>query len=264
MNELEVVLSIVMICVGVLTYAFRNTPNPYIGVRMGYTYLSKEAWRKANTFAGIYCILTGFCLLAISVILKPSIPAFLAVLLILVAILAVQSYRTAKETYEREDLRTPANTTRPLKMIGVKPYLLVQLIPIAFYFILASMFWDRLPDTVAIHFDASGRPDNYADKITGTLVIPLIAMAVIPLLTVLASREPMLIRFPVYGKGQKVLFTLLAGVQIFIVAVMMLALLYNVGMVFGELVVWFTIGFSVLLLIWIGWMWRVYRLEVNS
>ena len=246
-----------MICVGVLTYAFRNTPNPYIGVRMGYTYLSKEAWRKANTFAGIYCILMGFCLLAISVILKPSKPAFLAVLLILLAILVVQSYRIAKETYEREDLRTPANTTRPLEMIGVKPYLIAQLIPIAFYLILASMFWDKLPDTVAIHFDASGRPNNYADKITGTLLIPLVAMAVIPLLTVLVSREPMLIRFPVYGKGQKALFTLLAGVQLFIVAVMMLALLYNVGMVFGELVVWFTIGFIVLLLIWIGWMWRV-------
>ena len=233
MNELEVILSIVMICVGVLTYAFRNTPNPYIGVRMGYTYLSKEAWKKANTFAGIYCILMGFCLLAISVILKPSKPAFLAVLLILLAILVVQSYRIAKETYEREDLRTPANTTRPLEMIGVEPYLIARLIPIALYLILALAFWDKLPDTVAIHFDASGRPDNYADKITGTLLIPLVVMAVIPLLTVLVSREPMLIRFPVYGKGQKALFTLLAGVQFFIVAVMMLALLYNVGMVFG-------------------------------
>jgi uncharacterized membrane protein len=59
-NELEIILPIVMICVGALTYAFRNTPNPYIGVRMGYTYLSKEAWRKANTFAGVYCILMGF------------------------------------------------------------------------------------------------------------------------------------------------------------------------------------------------------------
>ncbi len=259
MNEVEVILSIVMIFVGALTYALRNTPNPYIGVRMGYTYLSKEAWKKANTFAGIYCILMGFGLLTISIIFQPSKLIFLAILLTSVAILAIQSYRIAKETYEREDLKIPANTTRPLEMIDIKPYLLVQLIPVAFYLILALALWDKLPDTVAIHFDASGRPDNYADKITGALIIPLVTMAIIPILTVLSSREPMLIRFPFYG-GQKVLFKLLVGVQFFIVAVMMLVLFYNIGLIFGEVIVWFAMGFIVLLLILIAWLWR-YKLR---
>lgn len=260
MSELmEIILSVVMICLGVLTYVFRNRPNPYIGVRMGYTYLSKDAWKRANTFAGVYCILMGFALLAISVILKPSEIIFLAILLILVAVLTVLSYRIAKETYEREDLKTPTNATRPLKIVRIRTYLIVQLIPIVLYFILVSTLWNTIPDTVAIHFDVSGKPDSYADKITGSLIIPLATMAIMPLLTVLASREPMLIRFPVYGKGQRALLTFLTGIQLFIVAIMTLVLLYSINMVFGKMIVWFAISFIVLLLIWIGWIWRIYN-----
>ena len=105
--NVELIISVVMILIGVIVYAFRNTPNPYIGVRMGYTYLSKEAWRKANTFAGIYCIIAGSILLAVTLIFNPSREIFLALLLISATILAVRSYGIAKETYEKEDMRTP-------------------------------------------------------------------------------------------------------------------------------------------------------------
>ena len=257
--NVELIISVVMILIGVIVYAFRNTPNPYIGVRMGYTYLSKEAWRKANTFAGIYCIIAGSILLAVTLIFNPCRVVFLALLLISATILAVQSYRIAKETYEKEDMRTPLKKeAKPIERIIIKPYLIVQIIPIVFYLTLILLLWGNIPDTVAIHFDASGKPDNYADKFTGAILIPLFTMAIIPALTLLTLREPMLLRFPVYGTRQNVLFTLLTGVQIFIVIVETLTLLYNIGSVPGEWIVWFAIGFVAFLLVWIGWIWHTY------
>jgi len=188
MNE-QITLSALMLGIGVIVYAFRNTPNPYIGVRIGYTYLSKEAWRKANTFAGIYCMMAGLILLTVALVFNPSRIMFIALLLISVTVLAIQSYRIAKDTYEKEDLKTPVKDTKPVEMAKFKPYLIVQLISIVLYFIAILMFWNRIPDVVATHFDASGNPDNYADRLTGAVIIPLIAMAIIPILTLLTSRE---------------------------------------------------------------------------
>ena len=244
--NVELIISVVMIFIGAVVYAFRNTPNPYIGIRMGYTYLSEEAWKRANTFAGIYCIIAGLILLAVTLIFNPPREAFLTLLLVLVAILAIQSYRIAKETYEQEDMKTPMKDARPIEKIDVKPHLIVQLIPIVFYFILALIFWDKVPDVVAIHFDVSGKPDNYVDKFTGIVTIPLITTAIIPALTLLTLREPMLIRFPVYGKS----FTLLTGLQILIATTMILVLLYNIGSVPGKGIILFIVGFVAFLLVW--------------
>ncbi len=258
MDELEVIISAIVLFVGILTFAFRNTPNPYVGVRIGYTYLSKEAWRKANTFAGIYCTAMGITLLAFSMLLNPPRTIFLAVLLTLSSILAIQSYRIAKETYEKEDLSSPIKEAKPMETVKVKPYLLAQVVPIAIYLILATTLWDTLPDRVAIHFDLSGKPDSYADKFTGALVLPLVSMTIVPLISALASREPTIVRFPMHS-GQQTIFVLLVGMQLFIVAVMSLVLLYNAGVVFSNLIVWLAMGFITFLLGWTAWIWKVYR-----
>ncbi len=259
MNE-QLALSAVMFGIGAVVYLLRDTPNPYVGVRFGYTYLSKEAWKRANTFAGIYSMMAGLILLMITVIFNPSRMVFIALLLLSVAILVFQSYRIARETYEREDLKTPVKAIKPVKMVGIRPYLVVQLIPVVLYFFVMLMFWDRLPDTVAIHFSVRGTPDSYADRFSGAVIIPVVVMSVVPALTLLTSREPMLIRFPVYGQGQKAIFTLLTGLQIFTSALVTSALLYNAGIVSGGLTVWLAVGVTVFLLAWIGWMWRIYRI----
>jgi uncharacterized membrane protein len=250
-----------MIAIGVIVYALRNTPNPYAGVRIGYTYLSKEAWRKANTFAGIYCIIVGLILLAVTLIFNPSRELFLALLLVLTIILTIKSYRIAKETYEREDMRTPLkNSTKPIEETIVKPYLIAQIIPIIFYIILIILFWENIPDAVAIHFDVSGKPDNYVDKFTGAVLIPLFVMAIIPVLTLLTIREPMLLRSPIHGIKQRNLFTLLTSVQTFIVLIETLVLLYNIGLVPGKWITWLAIGFIISLLVWISLIWYTHKI----
>ena len=255
----QIVISMVTILIGVLTYAFRNRPNPYIGMRIGYTYLSKEAWRRANSFAGVYCIVLGFALLAVSLIFHPSRLVFLSIILIMATILAVQSYRIAKEAYEMEDLKIPVNSARLLKKmevkpVDVKPYLLIQLIPVVVYLILVLALWNKLPNTVAIHFSASGRPNGYASKLSGVLIIPLIVMAIVPVITAVSLKEPMLIRYP--RGNQKAVFKVLTGVQFIITAAITLTQLYNVGLISGDLIAWLATCLIVSLIIWIAWIWH--------
>ncbi len=244
-------ISVLLIVVGVLTYALRNRPNPYIGVRFGYTYLSKEAWRKANTFAGICVTILGLILLIVSLTLNISLSIFLAILMIALTILVVLSYKIAKETYEIEDLKTPTQVTKPLRIEGIKFYLIVQIVPIFLYLILTLILWDKIPSRVAIHFDVTGKPDYYSDKFIGAVVIPIIAMCITPLLTFLNYIEPMITRFPAFGSKSFVFLTVL---QFYIALATFLALLYNLNIVSGKVIVASGYAFIAILL---GLIWFV-------
>lgn len=45
-------------------------------------------------------------------------------------------------------------------------------------FILSAVYYNQLPEQVAIHFDSSGNPDNYAPKLFAAFGLPLIMLAV--------------------------------------------------------------------------------------
>ncbi len=249
----ELMISVLLIIAGILTYALRNRPNPYIGVRFGYTYLSKEAWRKANTFAGICVTILGLSLLIISLTLNIQITVFFAILLIALTVFIVLSYRIAKETYEIEDLKTPAQVTKPLRIEGIKFYLTVQIVPIFLYLILTLILWDKIPSRVAIHFDVTGKPDYYSDKFIGAVVIPIIAMCITPFLTFLSYIEPMITRFPAFGSKSFVFLTVL---QFYIALVTFLALLYNLNFISGKVITAFGYAF---IAVFFGLIWFVSR-----
>ena len=259
---MKVFISVIFIVVGVLTYAFRNIPNPYIGVRFGYTYLSKEAWKKANTFAAFYCMVFGGLLAFLDFAFQLSDEIFVIVLLAGIAPMVVITYKIAKETYEKEDMRSPMYEAK-LKPVerhkGVKGYLAIQILMVAAYLMIATAIWNKLPHTIAIHFNIYGKPDSFADKVSG-IVLAVAGMGIIPLITGLIVKEPMLIRFPVYGSGQKALLTFLTLLQAFILAVMVAVLLFNARIIdLGAWLSWFVIGFVAFLSGWIYWMWKHYK-----
>ncbi len=262
--NMHLFVELMFVVVGVLTYVFRNTPNPYIGIRLGYTYLSKEAWKRANTFAALYCISLGMLLLFLDLTLQLSNNAFVLLILVGLVPMIVITYRIAKETYEKEDIKVPMDEEpKPLEMVGIMANLLVQLVMVMLYFLIVAILWDRLPNTVATHFNIYGNPDSFMDKFSGTILAPAVGMGIVPIVTALIAKEPMLIRFPIYGKGQKLLLALLTLLQAFIFVVMIAVLLYNANMVsFG---VWFSLlvaGFVVFLLGWIYWMWKHYSVPI--
>ncbi|WP_232461759.1 SdpI family protein [Thermococcus pacificus] len=122
----EVFIGLTLLAAGLLTLAFRNRQNPFIGVRIGYTYMSKEAWRKANTAGGLFFV--GFSLfLVIMAIAGASIGAFLIVLIVGVLAGVGVSVAVAKRTYELEELseEAPEKPTGERIEANIKPYLLV-------------------------------------------------------------------------------------------------------------------------------------------
>ena len=221
--DYELFASLLMIAVGLATLAVRNRPNPFIGVRFGYTYLSKEAWRKANTFAGLYCLVLGLCFLVISLIVRIPFEIFLTVFIVSVIPMVYYSYKIAKETYEMEDLSTPVGKVEPM-FVDIRRLLILELIPIVLYVLVVAVLWDRIPQRFAIHFGINGRPDLYASKFVGALLIPVIAMLLIMVLTVFARREPLLLfRIPTSP-------SIVVLLQAFLAISFLSVLLYNVGM----------------------------------
>ena len=68
MDWLEVFISLTLLFAGIITLAFRNRRQYFIGFRVGYTYMSDKAWRKANTFAGLYMVFFSLFLLALTLL----------------------------------------------------------------------------------------------------------------------------------------------------------------------------------------------------
>lgn len=138
---------------------------------------------------------------------------------------------------------------------------MIQLLGLVAYIILAAILWDKLPERVAIHFNASGEPDNFASKTLGTLLFPLV---VYPLFLVMTYflREPAfapLLRFS--RRGWKAFAEFTTVMALGLVAIDSLVLLYNAGQVPSS---W--IGYSVwtFLIVTIGMIFRLFWARVRE
>ncbi len=223
-------LSVLMLLTGLMTLAVRNRPNPFVGVRFGYTYLSKRAWKRANTFAGAFSLISGLLMLTLYLLDFPK-SVILAVFLCCVATMAVLTYRIAKREYEIEDLSTPVGRAEPMEF-GSNRVLIVEIALILLYLALVAILWKELPEKMAIHFDLYGKPDNFVSKPLGSIAVPVSLMSLILLLTFLAEKEPLLLRFPSV-RSRKIL--MITQAMLFLVFVSVL--FYNVGFISGEFVV---------------------------
>ncbi|BAD86112.1 hypothetical membrane protein, conserved [Thermococcus kodakarensis KOD1] len=257
MSELvfEVFISLTLLAAGLLTFAFRNRRNYFIGFRIGYTYMSDRAWRETNTFAGLFMMVFSVLLLGLA-LAGLGILTFILTMLAGVVFLTVAGFRVAKKAYEEEELSIEAPEKPSEKIeVNVRPYLVIQLLGLVAYIILAAILWDKLPERVAIHFNASGEPDNFASKTLGTLLFPLV---VYPLFLVMTYflREPAfapLLRFS--RRGWKAFAEFTTVMALGLVAIDSLVLLYNAGQVPSS---W--IGYSVwtFLIVTIGMIFRLF------
>ncbi|NOY10530.1 MAG: DUF1648 domain-containing protein [Archaeoglobi archaeon] len=248
--EIEMFLSLLLIFMGIVTLLVRDRPNPYVGVRMGYTYLSREAWRKANTFAGVYSVLVGAVMLLAVLLLNPPIHVFIIVYFLSLFPLVYVSYRIAKKTYEMEDMSSPPREMKPFTAGSVRKPVLLQTIPLLAYLLIAALSWNSLPDVVAIHFAMDGTPDGFAGKVVGILVIPIAMMLAMMVLTAFSAREPLILRLPV--ERPQVAFL---AMQVLLAAVFTVTLIYNLGLVSGKavLVTAFTgLVFVLLVVVWLS------------
>ena len=118
-------LGVFLIVMGALTFTAKDEPG--IGFRIGYTYLSERARRRANRVSGIGTSLTGVAL----VILSPFLPMpwLIAIILIGLGGTLVLAYLTAKREYELEEIskEAPEKPWRRIEPPRVGKYLIFQL-----------------------------------------------------------------------------------------------------------------------------------------
>ncbi|ASJ11674.1 SdpI family protein [Thermococcus thioreducens] len=219
-------ISATMFLAGFLTYLYRDRPNHAIGVRIGYTYLSEEAWRDANTFAGKAFMVLGVFLGILG--LTGNIIILIVVMLIGVSIITWRSYAIAKETFERETISTPAEgKPKPLERVDVKPYLVVQLTLLFSYLLLLWVSWEKMPEIIATHFNAQGIADRFEPKSVGAFLIPLGAFLFLIGLTYL-GRDPVALRIPRGNtKTAKIVLELLTALQFIMWGAFVYSILYN-------------------------------------
>lgn len=215
-----------MFLAGLLTYLYRDKPNYAIGVRIGYTLQSKEAWRRANGFAGKAFMVLGIFLAILS--FTENIALLTVAMLAGVAIITWKSFTMARETVELRDLSTPAEgEPKPIEKVNIKPYLTVQLIMIFSYLVLLVVSWERMPETIAVHFNGQGVPDRFEPKSVGAFLIPAGISLFILGLTYL-GRDPIVLRIPKGNlKVARILLELLTAIQLIILGALGYSLLYN-------------------------------------
>ena len=252
----EVFIGLTLLIAGLLTLAFRNRQNSLIGVRIGYTYMSEEAWRKANTAGGLFFV--GFSLVLIIMALTgASIQAFLLALIVGVLAGVGVSVAVAKRTYELEELseEAPEKPTGERIEANVKPYLLVQLAFLGLYLLLVALGWNSLPEPMAVHFDASGNPNGFMSRAWGAVGVPVMVWTMFFGLTLLGRDPGFFARrrgFSPTGWRAWAEFNTLSNLGL--IAMSFIVVLYNLGIVSVKWVNYSVWGF--LLLVFLG----IYRL----
>ncbi|GAB6136258.1 SdpI family protein [Thermococcus prieurii] len=253
MNDraLEVFISLLLLGAGLVTLAFRNRRNRMIGFRVGYTWHSDRVWRKVNTFSGLYSIAYSLFLLILAIYGIPLTPFILTMLAFVLSEVVIGTWM-AKREYELEELsveapeKPPATEGEAMKGTSMGPYLLVQLGLLGFYLILVALFWDKLPERVAVHFSASGRPNGYMDRFSGLIVFPVLGW-LLPFSLTFLARDPGFFARMSAGVTQRGWFELNVLTSCALALVFLTVLLYNVGAVSANAINYATVGLLVLI-----------------
>ncbi|ASJ16317.1 hypothetical protein A3L04_04135 [Thermococcus chitonophagus] len=158
-------LGLMMLIIGILTLAVRNTQNPFIGVRFSYTYLSKEAWRRANTMAGTLSVILGAIVL-IQAYLGTSKGIVLSTLAVGMFLLAVSTYSVAKKAYEIETMKEEPRGEVEEITPGFPRVIYLQ--------------WLMFPLSVMLKLPSEN----------------ILLVAMIPLMSTIIAKDPLLLRLP--------------------------------------------------------------------
>ncbi|AIF70381.1 hypothetical protein PAP_10035 [Palaeococcus pacificus DY20341] len=225
----NIFIALLMLTAGLLTYLFRDKPNYAIGVRIGYTFASKEAWRKTNTFAGKAFMALG----ALMLILSPFVDMMQNTIIMLAGIIVIfyKGYKIAKETYELEEFKIEAPEIIPQNIpeLNVRPYLFGEFAILSIYFLFLALSYDKMPQNIASHFDFYGNPNGFMEKsITSLVAFPLVISALIIGITYL-SKKPLFVQFtPKFNpKAGKIFVELMFFTELLIISAWAYIIAYN-------------------------------------
>ncbi|MCD6323862.1 MAG: DUF1648 domain-containing protein [Desulfurococcales archaeon] len=186
-----------LVAAGALLYAFSGKlpPNPFVGVRIGYAYVSRKAWVKLVKVSSILVAALGAVSAALSLTVG-DLPGLMSVGLGSVIITYFLIYY-AERVGEEESLRTPAKQWEVLKEVPKIPPPAAALLIVIGTAVVSMLYvmvnYPKLPEQVPSHFGPDWKPNAYSPKSVAvgvTFTNELIILAVTALLYYLGWRKP--------------------------------------------------------------------------
>jgi uncharacterized membrane protein len=228
-----------LLVAGLATYFFapRIGPNPIFGVRVGYSYASREVWDQTNRFGGALLALVGLGIALLGVLLQMLGVAPREGMNILVAAMLVATLGATvwMFVYARR-LAQGAPIAREIAPVKFRwTYLAPVLITFALLVALAAYVYPQLPaDRVATHFNIAEQPDGWQSRDEFfAMFLGLAALFVILdlIAVIVATREP-LIAFGRWGArwqidpGRGLVYT---GLALALMNLIFIAALWDIG-----------------------------------
>ncbi len=190
----------ILVLAGLATYLFapRVGPNPIFGVRVGYSYASREVWDATNRFGGALLALVGVGIALLGVLLQWLGVASRQGVGILTAVLLLALFgATAWMFLYARRLARGASLARQIAPVEFRwAYLAPVLLTFALLVALAAYWYPQLPaDRVATHFNIAEQPDGWQarDEFFATF-LGLAALFVVldVIVVIVATREPLI------------------------------------------------------------------------
>ena len=224
--------------VGLATYFFapRVGPNPIFGVRVGYSYASREVWDRTNRFGGMVMALIGLAVALLALLLQLlGVSGADGIVLLTVLMMATLVGGTAWMFVFARRLALGTAIARELTSVRFRwAYLVPVLVTFALLVAVAIYFYPLLPaERMATHFDLNDQPNGWMSRSSFYLsYIGLAALFVVldALAVLVATREP-LIAFSRWGSGWRLdpeRGLVYSGLAFAIVIVILIVLLFDV------------------------------------
>ncbi len=185
MGVLGLVSGLAVAASGIVLYVLADKipPNPFIGVRVGYAYVSKRAWVRVMKAGSALLTLLG---IAAAMMSYPfgDLAALMGIGLGSVA-LTYFIIHYAEKVGEEESLRTPEVRREPLKEIPKVAPPLAALLIVAGSAIISTLYvvinYPNLPAQVPTHFGPNWKPDAYSPKSVALGTVLADELIIIPL-----------------------------------------------------------------------------------
>ena len=278
MNEFPLLFNIIYLIIGLLQsfVAPRIRPNPYFGFKIGYTFSSREAWKKTNRFAGILITLHALVLLSLTPLWENHLDYYVITLVLPLVIIAIVGtiYASHRLEEERIEVRGPPRPMKTLEASLAWKYLGV----ILFLLLLCTMVfaYPVLPEKMTVHFDAYGNPNGWATKESFYVTYLLFAtgyLALVYFIVYIGKKYPIAFHSGMMRIGRDTMFkaTILSLDIVFIILIgtFIWMYFYNVGNVSSESVmvtylIFVIFGVSFVPIAYIIYRWKKEKKEVKK
>ena len=208
MLTLGLLIGAILFGAGLATYylAPRVGPNPIFGMRVGYSYASREIWDKTNRFGGALMALVGIATAILGLLLTLlDIAPGDGIAWLTVAMLAGLFGAMAWIFVYARGLAKGTAIARELKPVEFRwAYLAPVLVTFALLVAVLVYFYPTLPAArMATHFNINDQPDGWMSRSDFAVsFVGLAALLVVmdALVVAISTREP-LIAFGRWGSG---------------------------------------------------------------